>query len=57
MIHPGLADIPAPIGSQEVVATPTNAIVDWDNLSFVSSHHGTQRVQEFLLIQGGMCVI
>ncbi len=23
--HPGLAEIPAPVGSQEVVATPTNA--------------------------------
>ncbi len=63
-IHPGLAEIPAPVGSQEVVDTPTNAhswlvgpvlhpaIVWRDNPSVVTSHPGTQPVQDFLLTQG-----
>ncbi len=62
--HPGIAEIPALVGSQEVVATPTNtdcwfviiylgAGRVWrENPSFVTSNPGTQQVQEFLLTQG-----
>ena len=66
--HPGLAEIPAPVGSQVVVATPTNGHCGLVGICLGAgrvlqllsggiipqSHPGTQRVQEFLLNQGDM---
>ncbi len=50
IIHPGLAEIPAPVGSQEVVYTPTNA-----HCSLVNACLGAGRVLQ--LVQDGSHLI